>query len=139
MLLLFSKTSGSQQNIFIKYKGEKQMAITVITEVKNHNNQKKNAGVTTGNEFIYKIDREKLAVITAVATATGDATLYYSTDPETTPTDFTASSGMVESSLGAQTDNLGEKLPEGIEWVGVEVTSGTWDVNIKEISYNGLK
>lgn len=107
------------------------MAITVKTDVINGNNQKRNAGVTTGNEFIYKVDPQKEIQVTGKATSTGDATVYYSNDPDlATPTDF---STMVASSLGALTDNIGEEMSQGIEWVGVDVTSGTWTVNIKEL------
>ena len=106
------------------------MDITVQPNVDNGNNQKKNTGITTGNEFIYKVDPLKDVKVTGLATSTGDATLYYSTDNSITPSDF---STLVISSNGAQTDDLGESLGKGIRWVGVEVTSGTWTVNVEEI------
>lgn len=109
------------------------MAITVQTIQDNHRNPKKDTGVTTGNEFIYKVDPAKTIKVTGVATSTGNATVFYSTDPTVTPTAFNAASGMVESSLGALTDNIGEEMSEGIEWVGVQVTSGTWTNYIKEV------
>jgi len=105
------------------------MAVTVITDVKHGGNQKKDAGVTTGNEFIYKVDPTKEVLGQGLATSTGDAALYYSIDP-TTPTDF---DDLNISSLGALTDAVGEELPKGVEWVGIKVTSGTWTNYIKEV------
>jgi len=106
------------------------MAITVVTNVTNGNSQKRNTGVTTGNEFIYKVNPLKKIQVTGLATSTGDARLFFSNDPNITPTSF---STLVGSSLGVLADYIGEDMPEGIEWVGVDVTSGTWTVNIKEL------
>lgn len=107
------------------------MAITVITSGLN---SKRNTGVTTGNEFIYKVDPTKNIQVTGIATSTGDAQLFYSNDPiMANPTDF---STLVASSLGVLTDDIGENLGKGIEWVGVDVAAsggGTWTVNIKEL------
>ena len=109
------------------------MAITVITEVTNGNTQKKNAGITAGNEFIYKVDPAKAVEITGVATSTGDARVFFSTDPDLVPTDFALANGMIGSSLGVLTDYIGENLGKGIVWVGLDITGGTWTGNIKEL------
>jgi len=107
------------------------MAITVETDKRSGNGVKRNTGVTTGNEFIYRINKQKALQITAIATATGNATFYYSNDEDmATPTDF---STMIPSSLGELTDFIGEETGEGIMWAGVKVASGTWTVNIKEL------
>lgn len=107
------------------------MAITVQPIEDNGGNPKRDAGITTGNEFIYKVNPKSKIQITGIATSTGDAQVFYSNDPNmAAPTDFTT---LVASSLGALTDDLGENLGEGIEWIGVDVTSGTWTVNIKEL------
>ena len=109
------------------------MAITVTPQT-NSGKTLRDAGVTTGNEFIYKVDPQSKIQVTGIATATGDARVFFSNDPHmAAPTDFAASSGLVGSSLGALTDYIGETLPEGIEWVGVDVVGGTWTVNIKEL------
>ena len=107
------------------------MAVTVTSIESNNGNPKRNTGITTGNEFIYKVNPAQKVQITGLATSTGDAQVFYSNDPiMAAPTDFTT---LVASSLGVLTDDLGENLGSGIEWVGVSVTSGTWTVNIKEL------
>lgn len=107
------------------------MAVTVISDVTNTNNQKRNEGVTNGNEFIYKVNPTKRIQVTGLATSTGDATVYFSNDPSiNTPTGF---GSLVASFVGTVTDNVGEDLGDGIEWVGVDVDSGTWNINIKEL------
>tara|TARA_R110000851_G_scaffold241680_2_gene394279 strand:+ start:618 stop:947 length:330 start_codon:yes stop_codon:yes gene_type:complete len=109
------------------------MAITVTAQV-NSGKALRDAGITTGNEFIYKVSPQSKIQVTGIATATGDARVFFSNDPHmANPTDFATSSGLVGSSLGALTDYIGETMLEGIEWVGVDVTSGTWTVNIKEL------
>lgn len=106
------------------------MAITVISNT-NTGNPMRDAGVTTGNEFIYRVDPTKEIRVTGLATSTGAATVYYSTDPYmNVPTDF---STLNISSLGSFTDDIGETLPTGVVWVGIDVASGTWTNYIKEV------
>jgi len=100
------------------------MAITVKTD---DGLLEKVTGITTGNEYIFKVDPTKPVKITGFATSTGDARVMYSTDASVTPTDLTAAtSSMVVSSLGSFTDEIGEEMGVGIEWVAVDVVSGTW-------------
>lgn len=84
-------------------------------------------GVTSGNEVIWGISRTTKPIIQAIPTVAGTAATYV-TNSSTQPTDFTS---MVKSSSGDQTEAYQDILiNEGESYIGVQVTSGTWDITI---------
>lgn len=86
------------------------------------------AGVTSGNEVIFKTDVTGKYSLQAVPTAAGTASL--KTQVETlNPSDF---STMAEDTSGSQSASF-QRIIEGSTFVGVDVISGTWNVTLRRI------
>ena len=98
------------------------MAITI-----NKKNVNKHVdGITTGNEHIWKVSNGNVVTISGVLQAAGSATVKYSLQ-ESEPTDFT---DFATSEVGSHTTTFAEVASIGVKWIGIDVSSGTWDVDI---------
>jgi len=99
------------------------MAITV----KGINQDTSVTGVTTGNEIIWEVDPNETVAIQGINTSAGTARVKTHLG-SATPTDFT---GFASSAVGDHTATFTEiALGKGVRWIGLEVDSGTWSIEL---------
>ena len=84
-------------------------------------------GITTTNEHIIQIHEDVRSIVcTYNPTVAGTARIKYVIF-NANPTDF---SDMNTTIIGDVTAADGQELPAGINWIGLEVDSGTWDFTL---------
>ena len=100
------------------------MAITI-----NKKNVNKHVdGITTGNEHIWAVGSGNVVTISGVLQAAGSVTVKYSLQ-ENEPTDFT---DFTTSEVGSHSATFAEVASIGVKWIGIDVASGTWDIDITQ-------
>jgi len=102
------------------------MAITVITE---ENKDRRVTGLTAGNEYIWQVPENAEVNLHAINQAAGTSTIKFSSQ-DAEPTDFT---DFVPSEIGSHTETFAEISRKGIKWIGLDIDSGTWDLNLTPV------
>lgn len=85
------------------------------------------SGQTDGNEVIFRLDPGMRSMVEAFPTSGGSGTLKSSLN-ETAPTSFTNFSTDI-SAVSAPTTWI---IPSGVRWIGLDIASGTWTVNVRQ-------
>lgn len=103
------------------------MPITTNTSLQNI--QRNTGSMTTTNEIIMKVDPRFITAVDAVMMSAGVARLFVSTDPnyDAAASGFTE---MTPDDTGGQAASFNRLVEAGVTWIGLQVTSGTWKMNI---------
>lgn len=106
------------------------MAITV-----NSNNTETYRPVTgLTDDVVFKLNSGKAYKLQGIVTSAGSAQAIETMESDT-PTDIARFS---KNASGASTANFTVDVTAGNAWAGVEITSGTWDVIIREIEEDAV-
>jgi hypothetical protein len=105
------------------------MPITTNTQLQNV--QRNTGNMTDTNEVILKVDPRYTTALDAIMVAAGVAQVFVSTDPNY---DALANgfAEMTPDDTGAQSASFNRIVEAGVTWIGLNVTSGTWKMNIMQ-------
>lgn len=85
------------------------------------------SGQTDNNEVIFRLDPGMRTMVEAFPTSAGSATIKTSLS-EALPTDFTN----FTSDTAAVTAATTWIIPSGARYVGLDISTGTWTVNVRQ-------
>lgn len=102
-------------------------AATIVNTNNNGTAVTRSASVTSASATIFKLDTSRDSVVEV--SGTGAGTLKVSTAYDTTPSNY---NGFVADPDGAASSNTGWRLPKGLSYVGLDVTSGTWTMRVAQ-------
>jgi len=103
----------------------------ITTNTSSAQIQRNTGNMTAGNEIILKVDPRYSTALDAVLVAAGVAQVFISTDPNY---DAFANgfAEMTPDDSGAQSASHNRLVEAGASWIGLDITSGTWKLNIRQ-------